>query len=483
MIVNLYTSRIILESLGVDDYGVYNVVGGLVSMFAIISNSLSTAISRYLMFTLGKNERDTLKEIFSTSIIIQLILGGIIILLVETFGVWFLNSKMNIPAGSLYAANWTLQFSLITFLFNLINIPYNAAIIAHERMKAFAYIGLIEGFLNLFMAFVILWANCNKLILYASLTCLISVCIRMIYTIYCKHNFDECTFMLKFNKKHLQDMFGFAGWNFIGSASGLLRSQGLNILFNIYNGPIVNAARGLSVQVETAVTKFSNSFYTAVQPQITKSIAANEYSSANDLACRSSRLAFFLLCMLCIPIIFNADAILSIWLKTTPQYTKEFVVVILLMTLVESFSHPLIHLMLATGKIKNYQIAVGSVILLSFFVGWFLIWLGYSPIIAQASLIIFSFVALCVRVHLLKKMVHFPVKHFFINTVIRCLNIFAIICVISYFIKNIIPTSLSGFIVSVCLIELVSAVIIFVIGLHSAERKFVRNKLYTLIHN
>lgn len=477
MFVNLYTSRIILESLGVNDYGVYNVVGGFVGMFAIISNSLSTAISRYLTFTLGKNEQDTLKEVFSTSIIIQLILCCIVLLLVETFGVWFLNTKLNIPIDSTFAANWVLQFSLVSFIFNLLNVPYNAVIIAHERMKAFAYIGIIEGFANLLVAFIVLWANCNKLILYASLTCFISVCIRLIYTLYCKHNFDECSFVLKFYKQHFSDMFGFAGWNFIGSASGLLRSQGLNILFNIYNGPVVNAARGLSVQVEIAVTKFTSSFYTAVQPQITKTIATNEYSGANILACRSSRLAFFLLCLLCIPIIFNVDYILSIWLKEIPQYTSEFVVVILLMTLVESFSQPLIHLMLATGDIKTYQIAVGFVVLLSFFVGWGLLWLGYSPIFVQASIIIFSVIALFVRVNFLRKMVCFPAKYFYLNTVIRCLCLLSAICILSFIVNRYFHSSFFGFLISVSLIELISVTLIFLFGLHSSERNFILNKV------
>ncbi|MCM1450218.1 MAG: MATE family efflux transporter [Clostridiales bacterium] len=477
MVVNLYTSRVVLESLGVDDYGVYNVVGGFVSMFGIVSNALSSAISRYLTYTLGENNSAKLKEIFSTSIIIQLALSLLIVLLIETVGVWFLNFKMNIPSGSLTAANWVLQFSVVTFIFNLLNIPYNAVIIAHERMKAFAYIGLLEGFLNLLVAFIILWSTSDKLVLYAGLMCLISVGIRMVYTIYCKKNFEECNHKLKCNKKLIKEMFGFAGWNFYGSTAGLLRSQGLNILFNLYGGPVVNAARGLSVQVETAVIKFSNSFYTAVQPQITKSFANNETKPACELACRSSRFAFYLLSMLCLPIIFNADFILKIWLKNVPQYTTSFVVVILLYGLIESFSQTPIQLMLASGKIKKYQLVVGTIVIMSFFAGWGLLKLGFSPIIAQASIIIFSIIALIVRAEMLHSMIGFPNKYYYINVVLRCLTLFSIVAIISFYISKVINPGWIGLFESVIAIEFISCIIFTSLGLQRNERDFLLNKL------
>lgn len=481
MLVNLYTSRIILGSLGVDDYGVYNVVGGFVSMFAIISNSLSTAISRYLMFTLGKNDNDTLKEIFSTAVIIQLILSGIIVLLVETVGVCFLNTKMNIPTGSLYAANWVLQFSLITFIFNLLSIPYNAVIIAHERMKAFAYIGLLEGSVSLLVALIVLWAPAEKLIIYAGLMCFVSIAIRLVYTIYCKQNFEECNHKLTYNSGLIKEMFGFAGWNFYGSTAGILRSQGLNILFNLYGGPVINAARGLSVQIESAVIKFSSSFYTAVQPQITKSVASHELQSACELACRASRMAFYLLCMLCLPIIFNVDFILTIWLKDVPEFTNAFVIVILLYGLIESFSQAPIQLMLASGKIKKYQIAVGSIVLLSFFVGWALLKIGFSPITAQSSIILFSFIALVMRAQMLKSLIGFPTKLYYTSVILRCLILFFITALSSYLISLCTGSGWSGFILSVICIEMVSGLIFLSLGMQKSERDFVLKKIKSVM--
>lgn len=480
MMVNLYTSRIVLESLGVDNYGVYNVVGGFVSMFGIISNALSTAISRYLTYTLGENNREKLKDIFSTSIIIQLALALAVVLLVESVGVWFLNARMNIPHGSILAANWVLQFSLITFVFNLLNIPYNAVIIAHERMKAFAYIGLLEGFLSLLVAFIVLWTPSEKLIWYAGYMCIISVGIRLVYTIYCKRNFEECNHKLTYNKGLIKEMFGFAGWNFYGSTAGLLRSQGLNVLFNIYGGPVVNAARGLSVQVETAVIKFSSSFYTAVQPQITKSIASNEFQSACELACRASRFAFYLLSMLCLPIIFNVDFILKIWLTEVPEFTNSFVVVILLFGLMESFSQAPIQLMLATGKIRNYQLAVGSIVLVSFFAGWGLLKLGFSPIVAQASIILFSLIALVVRAQMLHAMIGFPIKEYYLNVILRCFILFGIITFISYCINKHITSGWIGLLESVLLIEVLSCLVFFALGLQKVERDLLIKRVKSL---
>jgi len=479
--INLYTSRIILEAIGESDYGVYNVVGGFISMFSIISASLSTAISRYLMVSLEKDSIDKLKNVFSTSIIIQLILGIIVIILVESFGIWFLNYKMNIPENRMIAANWVLQFSLFTFVFNLLNVPYNAALIAHERMKAFAYIGIFEGFTNLLVAFLIQWSSCDKLILYSGLMCIVAVIVRLAYWIYCKNNFQECFFHFKIDKNQLKEMFGFAGWNFIGSISGILRSQGLNILFNIYNGTVINAARGLSVQVETAVTRFSSSFYTAVQPQITKSIATDEKKQACELACRSARLAFFLLCILCLPIIFNSNFILTIWLKDVPEYTSQFVEVILFYTLIESFSQPLIQLMLGNGKIKKYQIVVGSVILLNFPLGWFLLYIGISPVIVQASIIFFSIIALFIRTYMLKSMIDFPIGFFYKDTVFRCIFILLIISIIATIVKTIAHTDFQGFIISTLIIEISAFIAISIFGLSRNERNLIFSKLKNLI--
>lgn len=477
MFVGLYTSRVLLDALGVEDYGVYNAVAGFIAMFSMISGSLSAAISRFIMFVLGQNNEKKLERVFCTSVIIQLILSGIVVLLVEAVGVWFLNTQMTMPEGREIAANFVLQFALFSFVINLISVPYNAAIIAHEKMDAFAFIGIFEGCANLAVAILVKFSPFDSLIFYASLVALVAFVTRMIYTVYCTRHFYECKIKWSFDKEIIREMFGFAGWNFIGSISGLLRSQGINILFNIYNGPVVNAARGLAVQVSTAITKFSSSFYTAVQPQITKSYAANEIKVACNLVLRSSRLAFYLLVLLSVPVIFEVHFLLELWLKEVPEHTATFVQIIVFYSLFESLSQPLIHLMLATGDIKKYQILVGGINLLNFPVAWIILYLGYPPEFAQLSVIIFTFLALAVRIIMLRNMIGFPAKDFLVGTLLRCTIILILCCIMPAIITRLLDVSLTRFFVDVIITEIVAINIIGWLGVTKSERDFVLQRI------
>ena len=477
MLVNLYTSRVLLQALGIEDYGIYNAVAGFIAMFSMISGSLTSAISRFITFTLGQNDEQKLERVFCTSIIIQLFLAAIVCALVEFVGVWFLNSHMTLPHGRDNAANWVLQLALITFVINLVNVPYNACIIAHEKMSAFAYIGIFEGCANLSIAFLVLMSPIDSLILYALLMCVVAFVTRMIYTLYCCKNFKECKFYWILDKDTLHEMFGFAGWNFVGSISGLLRSQGINLLFNVYNGPIVNAARGLAVQVSTAITKFSSSFYTAVQPQITKSYASGDIQNSCTLALRSSRLAFFLLLLLSVPVVFEVNFLLSLWLKVVPDHTASFVQIIVVYSLFESWSQPLIQLMLATGDIKKYQIVVGGINLLNFPFAWVTLYLGYAPEIAQLSVIFFTFVALFFRVHMLNFMIGFPSRQFYVETIFKCSGVLILCCIVPYIICHYMQSNWIRFVICVLLTEFVSVTIIISIGLTNMERQFVFSKI------
>lgn len=484
MAVNLYTSRIVLQVLGVEDFGLYNAIGGFIAMFSMISVSITGAISRFITFILGQENYPKLKIVFNTSLIILLALALIIVILVEIGGVWFLNTHMTIPSGREVAANWLLQFSLLTFILNLLSVPYNAALIAHEHMKAFAYIGIFEGCANLIIAIGIQYSSWDSLIIYGILMCLTAFATRLIYNIYCKLHFAECSFQWIFDKVLFKEMFGFAGWNFIGSISGLFREQGINILFNVYNGPTINAARGLACQAQTAVTKFSQNFYMAVQPQITKLYANNKISESHDLVMRSSRLAFLLLSALILPIIAETEMILSIWLNKVPDHTASFVKIIFIYTLIESFSTPLIHLMLATGHIKKYQIVVGIFNVLNFPIAWLILYLGGSPELAQGSVILFSIIALLLRLVMLVRMTKFPAKQFLKSTVIRCLCIIAFSQIPSIIISSNFKISFQRFCLNVILTELVLISMTILFGLNTDEKKFVIQKTKSILkHN
>ena len=483
MAVNLYTSRVVLHSLGVEDYGVYNAVGGFISMFSMVSTALSTAISRYITYTLGENNIEKLKCIFSTSVVIQIFLSAILILIFETVGIWFLSNKMTIPEGREIATHFVFHFSVITFVINLLSVPYNAILIAHEKMSAFAYIGIFEGLATLGVALFLNYVPLDPLILYAILMCLVSLVVRIIYGAYCRYHFEETRGKLIFDMYHLKKMLGFAGWNFIGVTSGVLRSQGINLLFNIYNGPVINAARGISMQVFNAVNKFSGSFYTAVQPQITKSWAADRKLEANKLACDSSRLSFYLLLLVGIPILTETDFLLRLWLHEIPDLTSIFVKIIIIFAFLEAFSQPLVYLMLATGKIRNYQIIVGSLCLLNFPVAWLILYLGFSPAIAQSTTILFSFLSLWVRVFMLHAMTGLSLSYFAYNTFGRACLVTALSMILPYIILLTYQESVSRFIIGTICSEFFAIVFIALIGLTGNERKSIFNKIKQILHH
>ena len=483
MVVHLYTSRVVLRALGVEDYGIYNAVGGFVSMFSMISTSLSGAISRYITFSLAKDSIERLRIVFSTAIIIQFILCAILVLLGETFAVWFLNCKMVIPAERLFAANWVLQLSITTFLINLMSIPYNALLIAHEKMSAFAYIGIYEGCAGLFIAFLIPISPIDTLVFYSILMCMVSVSIRMMYGRYCSKHFEECHFQLSYDKSLLKDMFGFAGWNFVGTTSGVLRSQGINILINLFCGPAVNAARGLAMQVNRAISQFSANFTTAVRPQITKSYAVGDKKTYESLSMKCSKFSFFILMVLCIPIIFESKFILFLWLTDVPEYAAEFVQIILVLTLVESYSHSLVYLLLASGDIKKYQLMAGGTQLLNFPLAYIILKLGFTPVATVGSVIIVSIICLCLRLKLVYDMMNYPVLLFFTSVILKTISIFIICIIPALLIINIMQEGWLRLFVNILTTEVVCIFVIFTIGLTRSEKTFVFSKISNIYKN
>lgn len=403
MIISLYTSRIVLNALGVEDFGIYNVAGGVVAMFSILSGSLSAAISRFITYELGKNNILKLKVIFSSAITIQIGLGIVIVFFAETIGIWFLNTQMNIPIERMVAANWVLQFSIITFIINLISVPYNAVIIAHEKMSAFAYISIFEAIGKLLIAYLITISPIDKLIFYAILMCVVAIAIRLLYGYYCKRHFDECRFHFIWNKQIFQQIFSFAGWNFIGASSAVLRDHGGNIIINLFCGPTVNAARGIAFQVNNAIQGFVSNFMTALNPQITKSYAVKNYTYMMTLIFQGARLSFYMLLLLSLPIIINTHYLLTLWLNTVPEHTVLFVRLVLIFAMSESISGPLITAMLATGNIRNYQIIVGGLQMLNLPISYILLSLGAIPETVLIVAVLISQCCLMARLYMLKK--------------------------------------------------------------------------------
>ena len=291
--ISLYTSRVVLNTLGIEDYGIYNVVGGVVAMFGFINGSMSSATQRYITFALGKGDKQRLQTVFSTTLQIHTLIALIIILLGETIGLWFLYNKMQIPADRMDAAFWVLQCSIISTVVMIVSVPYNADIIAHEKMSAFAYISILEVVLKLMIVYMLVIFSFDKLILYSFLILSIQVLIRFCYSIYCNRHFEETKYKNVWDKSLFKEMTGFAGWSMFGNLAGVLFNQGLNMLLNVFFGPVVNAARGVAVQVQNAVQQFVGNFQMALNPQITKTYAQGDLESMHKLMYRSAKFSFF----------------------------------------------------------------------------------------------------------------------------------------------------------------------------------------------
>lgn len=472
MVVSLYTSRVILNALGVEDYGIYNVVGGVVTMFSVLSGSLSAAITRFITFELGTGNLNQLKKVFSSSVTIQIGLALLMILIAESVGAWFVNYKMVIPEDRLVAANWCFQLSIVTFAINLISVPYNAAIIAHEKMSAFAYISIIEAIGKLIIAWCIAINPVDRLIFYAVMIALFAWGIRWLYTAYCKRHFEECTYHVVYDHNLLKKMLSFAGWNFFGAGSWQLMTQGVNLLINVFFGVTVNAARGIAVQVDSAVMQFVNNFTTAINPQITKSYASGDKSYMFSLIFRGAKFSYFLLMFFAIPLIFEMRFVLHVWLGIVPDHAVEFARLALLVSMIMVLSNTMITAMLATGDIKKYQIIVGGLGMLVFPLAWLFFYIGLPPETAYLATILIFICQLVCRLKLLKGMIGLSPIEYIKKVLVKTISVSLLSIVIPIVLTRIMDDGIIRFLIVSLSSVVVSVIAIWFIGINNDERVF-----------
>lgn len=401
LLIGIWTSRIILNALGFIDNGLYNVVGGFVGFFAIITNAQSNAISRFITFEIGHGDTRNINAIYHTSLFIQFVLCAIILLLAETIGLWFVNYKLVVPANRLVAVNVVYQLSVGSFILGILSTAQNALIIAHEKMNVFAYVSIFSAVAKLIISFIIAYSPFDRLILYASLLFFVSLATRIFYVIYTPRTFPYCNYGLSGYKVYLKKMFGYAGWSFIGETAGVLRGSGISVILNLFAGPIANTVNGIANQVNGLVNMFVNDFTTAFNPQITKKYAAHEYESLILYIYRCSKFSFLLMTVMAVPIFFNVDFLLVLWLKKVPAETFIFTQLIIIMSLIESVSRPLITAKAATGNIRNYQLIVGGILILSLPLAYLFLKLGLPIYYSYIALIITSFGAFCARMLML----------------------------------------------------------------------------------
>ena len=408
MLVSLFTSRVILQTLGVEDYGVYNVVGGVITMFTFLNGAMSSATSRYITFEIGKGDMEQLKEVFSTALQIHAIIALLIVILGETVGLWFLMNELVIPDGRMDAAMWVYQCSVVTAVVTIMSVPYNADIIAHEKMSAFAYISVLEIILKLAIVYLLVVLPFDKLKVYAVLVLMVGLLIWYIYARYCHNHFEESHYIHHIDKPLLKEMSSFAGWSFWGNLAGILYTQGLNMMLNIFFGPVVNAARGIATQIQGVVQQFVANFQMALNPQITKTYAAGELQKMHSLMFRSARFSFMLLFFLSLPIMLETNYILTLWLGIVPENTVIFARIIIAISLIYTIANPCVIANQATGKVKVYQAVVGGLLLLILPISYIVLKMGapaYSVFIVHFCV---ESVAQFARMYMLRNMIDLP---------------------------------------------------------------------------
>lgn len=477
MVVTLFTSRVILRTLGVEDYGVYQVIGGLVAMFSVISNALSSAISRFITYEIGKGNKERLRKIFSSSVIIQILMSIIFLIIAESIGGWFLHSKMQIPDGRMFAAEWVLHCTLITFCINLISVPYNACLIAHEHMKAFAYVSVLDAVMKLSISYAIDISPFDHLISYVILLMTLSICIRYIYARYCHKHFEESRGRIVFDKSLFKEISGFAGWNFFTNAASVFNNQGVNMLINVFFGVTVNAARGIAQQVEHAVINFVGSFTTAINPQITKSYAAGEMDAMYRLICRGAKFSYLAMLFFALPIMFEAEIILKTWLVKVPDYSVDFVRFAMVLGLQDCLGKACYTASIATGKMKRYAAIYTPVAILEFPLVWIAFKLGADVIWAYYLYIVVRSLCLIVRLYLLKDLLDFNPMTFVKEVYARIALNTALAVIPSFLVIQTIPEGYLRLVLNLFVGCSSVAIASFFVGLTKVERNVIMSKV------
>lgn len=434
--VSLYTSRVVLQTLGVEDYGIYNVVGGIVTMFSVLNGSLGGATSRYITFELGRKDYARLNKIFNVALLTHIILGLVIVSLAETVGLWFLFNKMIIPEDRMNAAFWVYQISILSSLISLTQVPYNATLIAHENMKVYAYVGIVEVFAKLAVVYLLLISPFDKLIFYAILLFLLSLCIIVFYRIYCIRHYSESKINFCREGGLYKDMFKYAGSDLIGNISVLAQGQGLNLLLNVFFGPVVNAARAIAYQVQGAVTQFGNNFMMAVRPQIIKLYASGEIKEMFRLVYLSSNFSYYLMWLLILPVSLEADYILSLWLGKYPEHSVSFLILIFIICLIQTLKTPRTIVLHATGKLLLANVVIGSLLCGAFPLAYFFLKLGGEPESVFWAANITMFLSEFISVFIVRKYVEYDIANYLLNVHFRCAFVTAISLVIPYLVYD-----------------------------------------------
>lgn len=481
MIVGLYTSRVVLQQLGIEDYGLYNVISGIIAMLGFINGAMVNTTSRFITVYIAKGNEIMLNNIFSMSFIIHLIIAAIILFLGETVGLWYLNNKLIVPEGREFVAHCLFQLSAVTCILSILYVPYNATIVAHEKMDTFAYISIMDVMLKLIIVISLSYSPIDKLLFYGMLLAMVSVLDLSIYFIYCHRTFAETKLKFYWNNSIFKEMMSFVGWAFVGNFSYLFYSQGINLMLNAFCGPAVNAARGIAVQVEGVVKQFANNVQMAINPQIIKSYTSNDIERTYTLIFASSKYCFYLLFIVSLPIIIEADFILKLWLGIVPDHTVNFIRLILSISLLDAFINPMYTANLASGKLKLYNLSVCSVSYVFMFITFFSIKYTNIPESVFICLLLSTLIGVIVRIFILQKQIGLHPKIFFSNVFWPIISVIIISLIVPIILHCILEQGVSRFFIVVITSVITVIISVYTNGIQVQEKIFIKFKIKELL--
>lgn len=481
MSVTLFTSRILLRALGVVDYGLNNVIAGTVILFSFLNNSLAASTSRFITFEIGKNNINNIQRVFKTSLFIHGILAIIVVLLGESIGIWLLNEILSIPENRKLACHIVFQMVIFSALCTIVQVPFNSLIVSYERMSVYAYIGITDAIFRCLMAYAIMISYYDRLILLSMLQMVWILALTLFYIYYCRNKFFNIALLsFKYDRNYMKQMLSYTTWGLIGSSANILKNQGVNILINIFFGSVVNTANAIAYQVNNAVMNFTNNFTMAINPQIIKSYASGDNKAMINLVKRGGKFSFFLLLYLCLPIIFEAEYILTLWLNEYPNYTIAFTRLVLILTMIETFTYSIGCAIQATGTIKNYQLVISSITLLNFPLSYILFKFHFPPPTALSISIIISIITLISRLYFMKIQLGIQPIDYIKNVFIRCIVVALLAIPIPYLIYNNMEEGNIRLITIITIIFIVNTLLIITLGMDNNERKFILNRLKEL---
>lgn len=483
MAINLYSVRIVLHSLGEVDYGIYNVLSGVITLLSCITSTTSTSTQRFYSFTIGEDKQKKIQDIFSISINIYIVLSAFVIIVGETIGLWFINTKLTIPSDRLIAANWVYQFSILSFIFSILQSPFSAATIANEDMGFFAIVSLLECCFKLIIAIILASVSVDKLIFYAAALMLVPLLSLGIYIIIAYIKYPECRYKKISDKRLYKEIMHFSGWSLYGSVAGVGMNQVVNILINMYFGPIANAARGISMQVNSAFSSFGANFITAIRPPMIKSFAEGNFAYLDKLFSVSNKLIFYSMIIIAIPVYAEMEGIIHLWLNNDEIMIIKFSRLIVIYIMILVLNNPISIIMQATGKVKEYFVPVESMTLLCPFVSWFLFKFGAPVYSAFWAMIVAVSISHIIRIFTLKKYYpQFSIKKyickFIIPAILISIIVYCVACSIRLFIGNLVVRIVTLFVIA----SLLVTSLVYVFNLTKNERTLLKNYLHKIIN-